>query len=116
MAFEEHVKNASLGKSLLHPVWYQQPGFYFTNPAAVIGPRQDVPMVPGTTRFDYEREIGAVIGTPGSDLSPEQAEACIAGHLISADWSARDLQQQEMQLRLGPARARIRLPRSGRCW
>jgi hypothetical protein len=39
LSFEEHAKNAcaAFGRDV-DPVWYSQPVFYFTNPAAVRGP------------------------------------------------------------------------------
>lgn len=32
----------------------QVPAFYFTNPAAVLGPADDVAVFPGSQQFDYE--------------------------------------------------------------
>lgn len=107
MAFEEHVVNASRGLGhKLEAVWYEQPLFYFTNPAAVRGPRDNVEIAPGSNSFDYELEIAAVIGRGGCDLDPAQAAAHIAGYLILCDWSARDLQAIEMKGNLGPAKGK----------
>lgn len=107
MAFEEHVKTSSeaLGQSV-NPVWYEIPLFYFTNPAATRGPHDDIPVSPGSARFDYELEIAALIGRGGSDLDPAQAESHIAGYMVLCDWSARDLQEQEMRGLLGPAKGK----------
>jgi 2-keto-4-pentenoate hydratase/2-oxohepta-3-ene-1,7-dioic acid hydratase in catechol pathway len=107
MAFEEHVKTSSeaLGQSV-NPVWYEIPLFYFTNPAATRGPHDDIPVSPGSVRFDYELEIAAVIGRAGSDLDPTRAESHIAGYMVLCDWSARDLQEQEMRGLLGPAKGK----------
>lgn len=107
MAFEEHVKTSSeaLGQSV-NPVWYEIPLFYFTNPAATRGPHDDIPVSPGSLRFDYELEIAAVIGREGSDLDPNRAASHIAGYMVLCDWSARDLQEQEMRGLLGPAKAK----------
>jgi 2-keto-4-pentenoate hydratase/2-oxohepta-3-ene-1,7-dioic acid hydratase in catechol pathway len=106
-AFEEHVRTAagSTGHDV-PPVWYEIPLFYFTNPAATRGPYDDVPVSPGSQSFDYELEIAAVIGRPGSDLDPAVAEEHIAGYLVMSDWSARDLQAREMTGRLGPAKGK----------
>lgn len=82
------------------------PGFYFSNAGAVIGPRDDVPVSPGSEWFDFELEVAAVIGTPGSSIPREKAEEHIAGYLIYCDWSARDLQIQERSLQLGPAKGK----------
>lgn len=107
MAFENHVvtANAVRGRTV-NPVWYQQPVFYFTNPAAVVGPTAPVPVAPGSQRWDYELEVGAVIGRAGRDLRPDDAEAHIAGYTIFCDWSARDLQAAEMKVGLGPAKGK----------
>ena len=107
MAFEEHVVTASAAIGLtVDPLWYEQPVFYFTNPAAVRGPRADVAIPPGSTALDYELEVAAVIGREGTDLSPGEAADHIAGFMLFCDWSARDLQAAEMRLNLGPAKGK----------
>jgi len=107
MAFEQHLVTsaAAMGTSV-PPVWYDQPVFYFTNPAAIKGPYDDVPMAPGTAQYDYELEVAAVIGRPGSDMAPADAESHIAGYVLFCDWSARDLQSKEMTIGLGPAKGK----------
>ena len=107
MAFEEHIANARRARGRdVDPGWYERPVFYFTNPAAVRGPSDDVEISPGSQQFDYELEVAAVIGREGSDLSPAQAQAHIAGYMILVDWSARDLQFTEMVQQLGPAKGK----------
>lgn len=106
-AFEEHAQNARRARGLeLVPEWFELPVFYFSNPASVVGPRDPVPMAPGTERWDYELEVAAIIGKPGSDLDPSEAEDCIAGYCVMADFSARDLQAREMRVGLGPAKGK----------
>lgn len=34
--------------------WYAAPGFYFTDPHAMFGPHDDIPLPPGSTALDYE--------------------------------------------------------------
>lgn len=107
MAFENHVVTSYAALNAeVSPVWYQQPVFYFTNPAAILGPQDPVPMAPGTEQYDFELEVAAVIGTAGSDLDPATADSHVAGYLIFCDWSARDLQATEMQVQLGPAKGK----------
>jgi 2-keto-4-pentenoate hydratase/2-oxohepta-3-ene-1,7-dioic acid hydratase in catechol pathway len=107
MAFEEHVVTASAAIGLtVDPLWYRQPVFYFSNPAAVVGPSSDVAISPGSSAFDYELEVAAVIGRGGADLTPAQAAEHIAGFVLFCDWSARDLQAAEMTLNLGPAKGK----------
>ncbi len=107
MAFERHVvtSHGALGREV-HPEWYRRPAFYFTNPAAVHGPYDDVAVPPGSSRLDYELEVAVVIGREGADLTPERAEGHVAGYLLMCDWSARDLQSAEMKLNLGPAKGK----------
>lgn len=107
MSFETHVVTsyAAIGAQV-DPAWYEQPVFYFSNPAAVVGPDAEIAVSPGSLQFDFELEVAAVIGTPGSDISPERAEEHIAGYTVLCDWSARDLQFTEMKVGLGPAKGK----------
>jgi len=97
MAFEVHVASArGLQGREVPPEWYDVPVFYFSNPAAIFGPDEDVPYPEGTTELDYELECAAIIG----------AEGAIGGFTIMNDWSARDLQRVEMRVGLGPAKGK----------
>jgi 2-keto-4-pentenoate hydratase/2-oxohepta-3-ene-1,7-dioic acid hydratase in catechol pathway len=105
--FEDHAVNSLKAVGLeLSKLWYEIPVFYFTNPAAVRGHKTAVAISPGSAMFDYELEVAAVIGKAGSDIALEDAAAHIAGFLIFCDWSARDLQMNEMQIGLGPAKGK----------
>jgi 2-keto-4-pentenoate hydratase/2-oxohepta-3-ene-1,7-dioic acid hydratase in catechol pathway len=106
MTFESHFQGCRGPDNPIPPQWYDAPAFYFTNPYAVIGRDDPVPVPPGSSMFDLELEVAAVIGTAGRDLSPEEAETHIAGYTILVDWSARDLQINEMQVGLGPAKGK----------
>jgi 2-keto-4-pentenoate hydratase/2-oxohepta-3-ene-1,7-dioic acid hydratase in catechol pathway/glyoxylase-like metal-dependent hydrolase (beta-lactamase superfamily II) len=109
LCFLDHIRNCqvALGAGrVLNDTWYRIPAFYFTCPATVLGPCEDVPIAPGCAWQDFELEIAAVIGTPGRDLTVEQAERAIIGYTIFNDWSARDLQQLEGQLAIGQAKGK----------
>jgi 2-keto-4-pentenoate hydratase/2-oxohepta-3-ene-1,7-dioic acid hydratase in catechol pathway len=97
-AFEEHVRNAAkvTGRPGVPDEWYEIPAFYFSNPAAVFGPDEEVPYPEGSEELDYELEVAAVIG----------AEGRISGFTVMNDWSARDLQRREMKIGLGPAKGK----------
>jgi 2-keto-4-pentenoate hydratase/2-oxohepta-3-ene-1,7-dioic acid hydratase in catechol pathway len=102
-AFEQHVKAGRDLRGLpMDPDWYEMPVFYFTNPHAINGSGDDIPMPPGCNDLDYELEFGVIVGRTGANLSPDQAESYIAGYTIFNDWSARDIQAREMQQGLGP--------------
>ncbi|MCX4885684.1 fumarylacetoacetate hydrolase family protein [Streptomyces sp. NBC_00847] len=107
MTFEGHVAGVAQGYGDTVPEeWYTQPAFYFTNPYAMTGAFDDVPVPPGCRRFDFELEVAAVVGRAGRDLTSEQAREHIIGYTLMNDWSARDLQGQEMKVKLGPAKGK----------
>lgn len=106
MTFESHIAGVLGPTKPVSAQWYQAPAFYFSNPYAVIGPADPVPVAPGSLLFDLELEVAAVIGRGGSDLRPEEAEAHIAGYTILVDWSARDIQLNEMEVGLGPTKGK----------
>jgi fumarylacetoacetate (FAA) hydrolase len=96
-AFEEHVRRARALRGLdVPPEWYELPVFYFSNPAAIFGPDEEVPHPAGSRELDYELEAAAVIGKDSE----------IGGFTIMNDWSARDLQRSEMKVGLGPAKGK----------
>ncbi len=106
-AFEQHVKTARQRRGLeMDPDWYELPVFYFSNPAAIVGPHDDVPVAPGSEQMDFELEVAAIVGRGGSNLAPEAAEGHIAGFCVMNDWSARDLQRREMKLSMGPVKGK----------
>src|ERR671928_232636 len=97
MAFEEHVVNARRQRGAEVPKeWYEVPVFYFSNPHAIFGPDDEIPYPAGSEELDYELEVAAVVGADGE----------IGGFTIMNDWSARDLQRQEMKVGLGPAKGK----------
>ena len=109
VAFEEHVEGVRKsidGVGGVVPEWYQAPQFYFTNPYALVGAHDDVPVPPGSERFDFELEVAVVIGKDGASLTPEIAGEHVFGYTILNDWSARDLQAREMKVNLGPAKGK----------
>ena len=96
-AFERHVASARAQRGLeMAPEWYQIPVFYFSNPAAIFGPDDEIVFPRESSAWDYELEAAAVIGGDGR----------IAGFTVLNDWSARDLQKMEMAVGLGPAKGK----------
>lgn len=109
ITFEQHTAGSLRsvsGTSDVPEVWFDQPAFYFTNPHGLIGTGHGVPLAPGSERFDFELEVAAIIGRDGYNLSVEEAWDHIAGLTILNDWSARDLQTNEMKVGLGPAKGK----------
>ncbi|MFD2416418.1 fumarylacetoacetate hydrolase family protein [Amycolatopsis pigmentata] len=109
LCFLEHLRNCyqALGRDrALDPVWSRNPAFYFANRDAVVGPYDDVPVAPGSTMFDLELEVGAVIGRGGRDLHAEDAEEHIVGYTLFNDWTARDHQAVDMAQGIGQAKGK----------
>lgn len=109
MAFEEHIQNAMKGADKdVPPSWYEQPAFYFSNTASLLGHKAPVVRPKGCRALDYELEVACVIGTAASDLDPQDPRTIevIAGFTLLNDWSARDLQMKEMAANLGPAKGK----------
>jgi 2-keto-4-pentenoate hydratase/2-oxohepta-3-ene-1,7-dioic acid hydratase in catechol pathway len=109
VTFEEHVEGVRRsvdGAAGVPERWYAAPTFYFTNPYAVYGPHDDIPVPPGSSLLDFELEVAAVIGKEGRDLTPEQARDHIVGYTVFNDWTARDLQSAEMKVGLGPCKGK----------
>lgn len=106
-AFEQHVKAARARRGVdMIPEWYDIPVFYFTNHNAIIGPDDPVLRPKRCRELDFELEIACVIGQAGIDIPADEAEQYILGYAVMNDWSARDLQRQEMKMNLGPAKGK----------
>ena len=68
----------------------------------VKGPDDATPRFAPSARFDFELEMGAIVGTPSDGpVSVAEADAMIFGYVLLNDWSARDIQAWEYQP-LGP--------------
>jgi fumarylacetoacetate (FAA) hydrolase len=107
-AFEQHVATCRRQRGAdVPPQWYQVPVFYFSNPANVIGHDDPVWAPQGSQALDYELELACVVGRPCRDLpADDRAIEVLAGFTIMNDWSARDLQRQEMAVGLGPSKGK----------
>ncbi len=106
-AFEQHVVAAYTRRGRPVPAaWYRMPVFYFGHTGTFFGPDTAVPKPATTRELDFEMEIACVIGRPGRDIPVEQADEYIAGYAILNDWSARDVQREEMTVGLGPAKGK----------
>ena len=72
----------------------------------VKGPDEVAPRFAPSARFDFELELGAVVGVPSEGMvSVAAADAMIFGYVLLNDWSARDIQAWEYQP-LGPFQAK----------
>lgn len=106
-AFEQHVKAARTRRGLeMIPEWYKLAIFYFSNTGSLKGHLEPVKKPVSTAELDIELEVACVIGREVQDVRGEEAEEAIFGYLVLNDWSARDLQREEMKCSLGPAKGK----------
>jgi fumarylacetoacetate (FAA) hydrolase len=106
-AFEQHVAAGYRKRGRdLPAAWYEVPVFFFMHTADLLGPNDAVAKPAATAELDFELELAAVIGRAGRDIAVDDAWSYVAGFTIMNDWSARDLQRQEMSLGLGPAKGK----------
>jgi 2-keto-4-pentenoate hydratase/2-oxohepta-3-ene-1,7-dioic acid hydratase in catechol pathway len=107
IAFEAHIAATSRKRGQpIPPEWYKAPVYYKGNHRTIIGPDEALPWPLNTTKLDYELELACVIGREGKDISERDAPGYIAGYTIMNDFSARDIQFEEMACRLGPAKGK----------
>jgi 2-keto-4-pentenoate hydratase/2-oxohepta-3-ene-1,7-dioic acid hydratase in catechol pathway len=107
LAFEDHVRDgaARRGQGVPDP-WYRMPVYYKGNHRSIYGPDEEVPWPRYTSELDYELEVACILGGRGRDLDEDGAAAIIFGYTLMNDWSARDVQRDEMACGLGPAKAK----------
>lgn len=107
IAFEDHIAATSKRRGQpIPPEWYKAPVYYKGNHRTIIGPDQELRWPLNTTKLDYELELACIIGRKGVDIAERDAANYIAGYTIMNDFSARDIQFQEMACRLGPAKGK----------
>jgi 2-keto-4-pentenoate hydratase/2-oxohepta-3-ene-1,7-dioic acid hydratase in catechol pathway len=107
IAFEDHIAATSKKRGQpIPPEWYKAPVYYKGNHHTIIGPDENLAWPLNTTKLDYELELACVIGSKGKDILEREAQDYIAGYTIMNDFSARDIQFQEMACRLGPAKGK----------
>jgi len=108
IAFEEHATwqwtREDTGPRM--DAWRRLPIFYFSNPLCIVGPDEVVAYPAATRQLDYECELAVVVGRTGRNVLEADADAYIAGFTIFNDWSCRDLQSDESQFGLGPAKGK----------
>lgn len=108
--FEDHVKTGFAKRGEPVPEeWYQIPVYYKSLIQNIGGDGDTIPWPAFTKKLDYELELGAVIGKYGKDLKGKNQKTImehIFGFTVINDVSARDLQRQEMRVRLGPSKSK----------
>jgi len=71
-----------------------EPVLFSKATSCIVGPNDTVLKPRGSTKLDWEVELGIVIGKDASYVSEEEAEACIAGYCTINDVSERAFQTE----------------------
>ena len=112
MTYSQHATASGLGaKAAALPV----PACYQGNVDTVVGP-DDILMWPSyTDQLDFELELGFYTCAGGQNLTPAEAQRCIAGVTLFNDVSARDIQFLEMTMQIGPSKGKHFCTAMGPC-
>ena len=70
----------------------EEPVLFTKATSAISGPNDDVVLPPGSSKGDWEVELGVVIGTPAKNVTIDQAPGHIAGYCVVNDLSDRGFQ------------------------
>lgn len=90
----------------LPEIYRKVPIYYITNRLIVRGPGATIRWPRYSRVMDYELEFGVFTRKTEANISARRASEHIFGFTIFNDFSARDMQQIEMQGRLGPAKGK----------
>jgi len=84
----------------------ERPIYYKCNRLSVVG-ADAVIRRPGSSRFfDFELELGIVIGRAGANIKPSDTPRHVFGYCLYNDFSARDLQKVETAAGFGPCKGK----------
>jgi 2-keto-4-pentenoate hydratase/2-oxohepta-3-ene-1,7-dioic acid hydratase in catechol pathway len=77
--------------------FYQTPSFYLANHGAVLADGEPMWWPSHTSYLDFELELACVLAHPIADATPAQAAAAVGGWFVLNDWSARDVQADDVR-------------------
>lgn len=70
----------------------KEPVLFFKATSAIVGPNDDVIIPKGSTKTDWEVELGVVIGEKASYVDEKDAMNHVAGYVLHNDYSEREFQ------------------------
>jgi 2-keto-4-pentenoate hydratase/2-oxohepta-3-ene-1,7-dioic acid hydratase in catechol pathway len=93
----EHAKEGAkaAGRELKLP---EVPTFFTKGPNSLAGPDSTLKLQSDVSKeYDYEAELGVVIGTRCKNISEDDAMSAVFGYVAVNDVTARDLQREHLQ-------------------
>ena len=70
----------------------REPAIFLKATSAICGPNDDIIKPPGSTKLDWEVELGLVIGRECAYVGEREAAQCVAGYCVINDVSERAFQ------------------------
>lgn len=86
--------------------YYRHPIYYMGNHLNFISNNDEIFIPSYTKELDYELELAAVITSPLKNASVDEVNDAIGGYFILNDFSARDVQLDEMECGFGPMKTK----------
>ncbi|MCP4130064.1 MAG: fumarylacetoacetate hydrolase family protein [bacterium] len=105
-SFYESITGKPFPKLRPKKIWYEKPIYYLGNHLNFFPGGTAIPWPSYTNALDYELELGVLITRPLRNASAEEAREAIGGFTILNDFSARDVQLDEMNSGFGPVKAK----------
>jgi len=102
----ERVANKTFPKLKPARRWYEYPIYYLGNHLTFVKDGSTIAIPPYTKELDYELELGVVLCKAIRNASAEEAQAAIGGFVVFNDFSARDVQADEMKCGFGPMKSK----------
>ncbi len=100
----ERVTGRTFPKLKPNKRFYETPSFYVANHTATLADGEEMWWPRHTRCLDFELELAFVLAKPLADAGPEEAAAAVGGWFVLNDWSARDVQAEDLRENpFGPA-------------
>jgi 2-keto-4-pentenoate hydratase/2-oxohepta-3-ene-1,7-dioic acid hydratase in catechol pathway len=93
----ERVSGRTFPKLKPNKRFHETPSFYVANHAAVLADGEEMWWPRHTEYLDFELELAFVLAKPLADATPEQAADAVGGWFVLNDWSARDVQAEDLR-------------------
>jgi 2-keto-4-pentenoate hydratase/2-oxohepta-3-ene-1,7-dioic acid hydratase in catechol pathway len=93
----ERVTGRTFPKLKPNKRFYETPSFYMANHAAALADGEEMWWPSHTKVLDFELELAFVLAKPLVDATPEEAAAAVGGWFVLNDWSARDVQAEDLR-------------------
>jgi 2-keto-4-pentenoate hydratase/2-oxohepta-3-ene-1,7-dioic acid hydratase in catechol pathway len=97
VAAYERITRRTFPKLKPNKRFYETPSFYVANHAALLADGEQMWWPSHTEYLDFELELAFVLAKPLADATPEQAVAAVGGWFVLNDWSARDVQAEDLR-------------------